>query len=101
MTRPVQTRDLSPSARQSHLCLVSMKILVKMNYKDSRHPTTFWILHKNEKIGIMTPHGYTDAIYDSVELGHTEMAFVLYKGNDSVKLSYFEVGQAESLEASL
>ena len=49
----------------------------------------------------MTPYGYVDAIYDSVELDHTEMAFGLYKGNDSVKLSYFEVGQAESLEASL
>ena len=30
-----------------------MKILVKVNYKDSRHPTTFWILHKNEKIGLV------------------------------------------------
>lgn len=69
--------------------------------QDSCHPTTFWILHKDEKIGIMTPYGYVDAIYDSVELDHTEMAFVLYKGNDSVKLSYFEVGQAESLDASL
>ena len=49
----------------------------------------------------MTLYGYTDALYDSVELDHTEMAFVLYKGNDCVKLSYFEVGQAESLETSL
>ena len=49
----------------------------------------------------MTPYGYTDAIYDSVELGHRRITIKLYKGNDSVKLSYFEVGQAESLEASL
>lgn len=89
--------------------LSSIEPFVPCEYEDiseselqnSCHPTTFWILHKNEKIGIMTPYGYTDAIYDSVELDHTEMAFVLYKGNDSVKLSYFEVGQAESLEASL
>lgn len=33
----------------------------------------------------MTPYGYTNAIFDSVELDHMEMAFILFNGNDSVK----------------
>lgn len=63
---------------------------------DSCHPTTFWVLHKEDKIGIMTPYGYTDAIYDSVELDHVEMTFTLHSENNSVRLSYFEVGRNES-----
>lgn len=69
--------------------------------QDTCHPSTFWILHKNEKIGIMTPYSYTDAIFDSVELDHVEMAFTLFNGNGSVKLSYFEVGQPFAVESIL
>lgn len=45
------------------------------------HPTTFFVTQKDGKIGILTPYGYSDIIYDSYEADSAKCTFRLIRND--------------------
>lgn len=61
---------------------------------DTCAPITYWILHKDDKIGIMTEFAYTLAVFNSVQPIHEDLAFCFVKGDKHIKLDYYDIEQA-------
>lgn len=62
--------------------------------EDSCAPTPYWVLHKDDKIGIVTEFAYVPAVFDSIQPIHEEMEFYFVKGDKSIKLSYYDIERA-------
>lgn len=45
------------------------------------HPTTFFMTQRNGKIGILTPFGYSDIIYDRYETDNAKCTFRLIRND--------------------
>lgn len=45
------------------------------------HPTTFFVTQKDDKIGILTPSGYSDIIYDRYETDNAKCTFRLIRND--------------------
>lgn len=57
-------------------------------------PITYWILHKDDKIGVMTEFAYTTAVFDYIQPIHEELEFCFVRGDKSIKLSYYDIEYA-------
>lgn len=62
--------------------------------EDTCAPVTYWIIHKDDKIGIMTEFAYTPAVFDSIQPIHEDLAFCFVKGDRHIKLDYYDIEQA-------
>lgn len=52
----------------------------------------YWVLHKGDKFGVMTPHGYTPAIFDAIHPNHKDAGFCFIVGDTFRKMNYFDIG---------
>lgn len=62
--------------------------------EDTCAPVTYWILHKDDKIGIMTESSYTPAIFDSIQPIHEDWDFLFVKDDKRIRLGYHEIERA-------
>lgn len=61
---------------------------------DTCAPITYWILNKDDKIGVMTEFAYTPAVFDFIKPIHEDCAFCFVKGDRHIKLDYYDIERA-------
>ncbi|MDO5396179.1 MAG: hypothetical protein Q4F07_09500 [Bacteroidales bacterium] len=87
---------------ESVINILSIEPFVPLEYdaiseaelEDTCAPITYWILHKDDKIGIMTEFAYTPAVFDFIKPIHEDWAFCFVKGNKHIKLDYYDIERA-------
>lgn len=59
--------------------------------EDTCSPVTYWILHKDDKIGVMTEFAYTPAVFDFIKPIHEDCEFCFVKGDKRIRLGFYDI----------
>lgn len=66
-------------------------VISEAELEDTCAPTPYWVIHKDDKIGIMTEFAYTPAVFDFIKPIHEDCEFCFVKGDKRIRLGFYDI----------
>ena len=91
-----RTSNIRPWRRKNNQWVRALKMALPLDFDEIYEdeiltdcsPTLFWVVRKNDKLGILTPYHHTEAIYDGYDTDWQKCSFKLYRNEVVTELPY-------------